>query len=96
MTHRVTLTATKPNDSVAFYEDPQDLKDLLIAAQNDGRIESITTDENNNVKTTVIDYRDVEACMSVIQDPVTVAFKEAQAVYNTENSIVLGLNSEDV
>ena len=107
MTHRVTFTHTKP-DGATFYNirnNPSrpaeldahaDLESTLAAAEADGRIESMSINEDGNTLTAVINYRDEDAYTSVKDSAAVAAYNTALAAYNTANGITVAVAEETV
>ncbi len=107
MTHRVTFTHTKP-DGAAFYNirnNPSrpaeldahaDLESTLAAAEADGRIESMSINEDGNTLTAVINYRDADAYASVRDSAAVAEYNTALAAYNTANGITVTPSEETV
>ena len=107
MTHRVTFTHTKP-DGATFYNirnNPSrpaeldahaELESTLAAAEADGRIESMSINEDGNTLTAVINYRDEDAYTSVKDSAAVAAYNTALAAYNTANGITVEVAEETV
>ena len=107
MTHRVTFTHTKP-DGATFYNirnNPSrpaeldahaELESTLAAAEADGRIESMSINEDGNTLTAVINYRDEDAYTSVKDSAAVAAYNTALAAYNTANGITVAVAEETV
>jgi hypothetical protein len=107
MTHRVTFTHTKP-DGATFYNirnNPSrpaeldahaELESTLAAAEADGRIESMSFNEDGNTLTAVINYRDEDAYTSVKDSAAVAAYNTALAAYNTANGITVEVAEETV
>ena len=107
MTHRVTFTHTKP-DGATFYNirnNPSrpaeldahaELESTLAAAEADGRIESMSINEDGNTLTAVINYRDEDAYTSVKDSAAVAAYNTALAAYNTANGITVAVEEETV
>ena len=96
--HRVTFTHTKP-DGASFYnirsnpsrtaelESHSELETTLAAAEADGRIESMSFNEDGNTLTAVITYKDEDAYNSVKGSDAVASYNTALAAYNTANGI---------
>ena len=107
MTHRVTFTHTKP-DGAAFYnirnnpsrsaelDSHAELESTLAAAEADGRIESMSINEDGNTLTAVINYRDADAYASVRDSAAVAEYNTALAAYNTANGITVTASEETV
>ena len=99
MAYRITFTVTRPNAETAGFDGgalTTAMEAALQAEQDASRLESITTDTDGLVTTTVLTYDSLASADAFKTNPDYIAFSEARNQYNTDNSIVTEIVAEEV
>lgn len=92
MAHQITITVTLPNAETSLYaggEIRTAMEAVLQASQDAGKLQTITTDTDGLVTTTVATYDSEESANEVSQHADYQAYREASDAYATENGITV-------
>lgn len=99
MAHRITFTVTRPNAETAGFSGgalTTAMEAALQAEQDAGRLQSITTDTDGLVTTTVLTYDSEASANTFATNSDYIAFSEARNQYNADNGIVTNVVTEEV
>jgi hypothetical protein len=99
MAHRITITYTRPNADVAIFDGGATrsaMEAVLQASQDAGKLQSITTNSDGLVTTTVATYDNITSAQEVGANADYQAFREASDAYAAENGITIEFTEETV
>jgi len=95
MAHRITFTVTRPNAETAGYDGgalTTAMEAALQVEQDAGRLQSITTDTDGLVTTTVLTYDSQASADAFTSNEDYVAFSEDRNQYNADNGITTSVD----
>ena len=99
MAHQITITVTLPNAETSIYaggEIRTAMEAVLQASQDAGKLQSINTDTDGLVTTTVVTYDSEDSANEVSNHADYQAFREASDAHATENGITIAMSTATV